>query len=141
MEGWYRTHLTLSVQFKLIGNDRILELSERAKVGDAAAEFELANAFFAGKDIPKDETQGAAMLERSARDGLPEAQFQMGERTYGNGSNPEKYVAAYLWYALAQRGGYTPSQGKAEIVAAEMTPEQLSDARKRLENWATPGAK
>ena len=70
------------------------------------AEFGLANAFFAGKDIPKDESKGAVLLERAARDSLPEAQFQMAERAYGTGSNPETYVAAYVWYALAQRSGY-----------------------------------
>jgi TPR repeat protein len=83
------------------------------------AEFGLGNAFFAGKDIPKDESKGAVLLERAARDGLPEAQFQMAERAYGTGSDPETYVAAYVWYALAQRSGYDPSQGKAEVVAAE----------------------
>jgi len=136
------THLTLSVEFKLFGdNDKILRLSEKAKAGDAAAEFELANAFFAGRDIPKDETRGLALLERAARDGLPEAQFQMGERTYGNGSNPETYVSAYVWYVLARRGGSEQSQAKAEILAAEMTAEQLSEAQKRLDNWSTPPAK
>jgi TonB family protein len=135
------THLTLSVQFKLIGNDKILQLTERAQAGDSASEFELAKAFFAGKDIPKNESRGLTMLERAARDGLPEAQFQMGERTLGNESKPENYVAAYVWYALAQRGGFEQSQAKAEILAAEMTPEQRADAQKRLENWAAPAAK
>jgi TonB family protein len=135
------THLTLSLAFKLVGDDRILLLTDKAKSGDAAAEFELAKAFFAGKAIPKDEDRGLAMLERAARDGLPEAQFQMGERTYGIGSNSENYVASYVWYTLAQRGGFELSQAKAEIVAAEMTPEQLADAQKRLENGAMPAPK
>ncbi|MGO9087426.1 MAG: TonB family protein [Terriglobales bacterium] len=136
------THLTLSVEFKLFGdNDKILRLSEKAKTGDAAAEFELANAFFAGRDIPKDEARGLALLERAARDGLPEAQFQMGERTYGNGSDPETYVSAYVWYVLAQHGGFEHGRAKAEILAAEMTPEQSSEAQKRLDNWTTPPAK
>jgi TPR repeat protein len=117
---------------------RISDLSEKMKTGDPAAEFGLANAFFAGKDIPKHEIQGAVLLERAARDGLPEAQFQMADRTYGTGSNPETNVAAYVWYALAQRSGYDPSQGKAEGVAAEMTPEQLSEAQKELEKFAAP---
>jgi hypothetical protein len=37
-----------------------------------------------------------------------------------------------------QRSGYDPSQGKAEVVAAEMTPEQLSEAQKELEKFAAP---
>jgi TonB family protein len=135
------THLTLSVQFKLIGNDKIVDLSERVKLGDPAAELELANAYFAGRDIPKDESRGLALLERAARDGLPAAQFQMGERTYGNGSDPQNYVAAYVWYVLAERGGFAQSQAKAEILAAEMTSEQLSEAQKLLDKWVTPAAK
>ena len=135
------THLTLSLQLKLFGNNKILDLSERIKAGDAAAEFELANAFFAGTDIPQDESRGAALLERAARDGLPEAQFRMGERTYGNGGNRENYVAAFVWYVLAQRGGFEQSQAKAAILAAQMSPEELSEAQKRLDNWTAPSAK
>ena len=135
------SHLTLTIRFRLIGTDRIVGLSERVKTGDPAAEFELANAFFAGKDIPKDDAKGAALLERAARDGLPEAQFQMAERVYGNGSDPETYVSAYVWYSLAQKSGFQPSQGKAEIVAAQMTPEQLSEAQKQLDKFAAPGPK
>jgi TonB family protein len=83
------TRLNLSVSFKLFGgSDKILELSQKAKAGDAAAEFELANALFAGRDIPKDQSQGAALLERVARDGLPQAQFQMGDRTLGRREHP-----------------------------------------------------
>jgi TonB family protein len=132
------THLTLSVQFKLFGNDRILELSEKVRSGDASAEFELANAFFEGRDMPKDEKQGAALLERAARDGLPKAQFQMGERSYGSGGDPETYIVAYVWYSLAQRGGSEQGQTKAQILAAEMTSAQLAEAQKRLENWTPP---
>jgi len=135
------THLTLNIQFKLIGNDKIVELSERVKTGDSVAEFELAKAFFAGKDIPKDDAKGAALLERAARDGVPEAQFQMAERAYGNGSNRETYVSAYVWYSLAQKNGFEPSQGKAEIVAAQMTSEQLSDARKQLDKLVSTSTK
>jgi TonB family protein len=135
------THLTLSIHFKLIGSDKIMDLSERVRTGDPAAEFELANAFFAGKDMPKDETKGMALLERAARDGVPEAQFQMAERAYGNGSNPETYVSAYVWYSMAQRSGFQPSQGKAEIVSAQMTPEQLAEARKQLDKFNSPTPK
>jgi TonB family protein len=134
--------LRVSITFKLYGtNDKILELSEKARGGDAAAEFELANAFFDGRDIPKDESQGLALLERAARDGLAQAQFQMGERTYGHGDHPETYVAAYVWYALAQRGGVEQGEAKKELLTGAMSPEQLSEAQKRLDNWATPSTK
>ena len=128
-----RMNLTLS--FKLFGKttDKFIELSEKAKAGDPAAEFGLANAFFAGKEIPKDETQGIALLERAARGGHPQAQFQMGERTY-DGNNPETYVAAYVWYAQAQRSGAEGADAKVTELESRMTPDQLAEARKRADS-------
>jgi TonB family protein len=128
------THLTLSLQFKVFGEstEKFFDLSEKAKAGDPAAEYELANAFFEGREIPKDETQGLALLERAAHDGMSQAQFQMGERTYGDGNNPENYVAAYVWYALAQHGGVPQSDEKLTDLEARMTYEQVAEAKKRV---------
>src|SRR5882672_453847 len=56
---------TVNMTFKLFGDsDKILDLSQKARAGDASAEFELANDFFTGHGIPKDESQGLALLER-----------------------------------------------------------------------------
>jgi TonB family protein len=134
------TRMNLSLHFKLYGNDsqKFIDLSDKARAGDPAAEFELANAFFAGRDIPKDEAQGMALLERAARSGHPQAQFQMGERTYGDGNNPEQYVTAYVWYAQAQRSGADQAEAKVTELESRMTPDQLSEARKRLEISPAP---
>jgi TPR repeat protein len=75
-------------------DDKILDLSQKARSGDPSAEFELANEFFEGKLIPKDEDQGMALLQRAALHGLPQAQFQMGERTYGDGTNAASFADA-----------------------------------------------
>jgi TonB family protein len=135
------THLTLKLGFKLFGanSQKFFDLSEKAKAGDADAEFELATAFFEGREIAKDESQGMVLLERAARSGLTRAEFQLAERTYGDGNNAEKYIEAYLWYALAQRSGAEQADTKIRELEARMTPDQLSEAQKRLENWpATP---
>ncbi|HYM76199.1 MAG TPA: tetratricopeptide repeat protein [Candidatus Dormibacteraeota bacterium] len=130
------SRLNLTLNFKLFGGntEKFFQLSEKAKAGDPAAEFELANAFFEGRDIPKDESQGTALLQRAARSGYPQAQFQMGERTYGNGNDPDTYVSAYLWYVQAQRSGFEQAGAKVTELESRMTPDQLSEARKRLEN-------
>jgi len=131
------SRLTLNLQFKLFGADtqKFFDLSEKANSGDAAAEFELANAFFQGRDIPKDEAKGMALLERAARSGHAQAQFQMGERIYGDGNNSDSYVDAYVWYAAAQRSGAGPADAKVTVLESRMTPDQLSEAHKRLESW------
>ena len=130
------SRLSLSLQFKIFGADtqKYLKLSEKARSGDPAAEFELANAFFEGRDIPKDESQGMALLERAARSGHPQAQFQMGERAYGDGNDPANYVVAYYWYAQAERGGVQHADARVTELESRMTPDQLTEARRRLES-------
>jgi TonB family protein len=56
------SRLSLNITFKVFGvlTDKYVQLSEKAKNGDLAAEFELANAFFTGRDIPKDEKPGSS---------------------------------------------------------------------------------
>ncbi len=135
------SQLKLDLQFRLFGADtqKFFDLSEKANSGDANAEFELANAFFQGKDIPKDETKGLALLERAAGSGHAQAQFQMAERAYGDGNNPDNYVDSYVWYAVAQRNGAPEAEAKVTELESRMTPDQLSEARKRLESWpSTP---
>jgi TonB family protein len=134
------SRLRLTLTFKLYGNDsqKFIDLSQKARTGDPAAEFELANAFFAGRDIPRDEAQGMALLERSARSGYAQAQFQMGERTYGDGNAAENYVAAYVWYTQAQRTGSDQAERKVTELESRLTPDQLVEARKRLEGAPAP---
>ena len=74
------------------------------------------------------------MLERAARDGVAKAQFQMGARAYGAGDSPDNYVAAYMWYALAQRGGLEGSDKMVSELEAKMSSEQLTEARKKMDN-------
>jgi TonB family protein len=127
-----RIHLTLN--FKLFGNEisKFSQLSARAQAGDAQAEFELAQAFFEGRDVPKDEKQGMALLERAARSGHAPAMLQMGERIYGDGTDAESYVSAYVWYAQALESGAEQAQARISELEARMTPDQISEAKKQL---------
>lgn len=129
--------MNLTVNFALVGAESadLIALSERAKAGDPSAEFELATAFLEGRGIPKDEARGLALLERAARDGVAQAQFQMGERTYGDGTNRDTYIDAYFWYSLAKRGGVEASDERVNVLTAQMSTEQLAAAEKRIEGF------
>ncbi len=135
--------INVEVAFRLYKspNSRIPKLWEKANAGDAKAELELSKAYFEGRDVPKDEGQGLAFLERAAKHGLPRAQFLMGEHTYAHGSSSADYVNAYMWYALARQRGYKGSDKMLQELASKMSPEQLSDARTRVENWPNAPAK
>ena len=62
----------------------------------------------------------------------------MGERAYGDGNDPAQYVAAYVWYAQAQRSGTEQAEAKVTELESRMTPDQLAEAHKRLEISAAP---
>jgi TPR repeat protein len=126
--------IQLTLTFKLFGNEvsKFSQLSARAQAGDPQAEFELAQAFFAGREVPKDEKQGMALLERAARSGHAPAMLQMGERIYGDGTDAESYVPAYVWYVQALAKGAEQAQARISELEARMTPDQISEARKQL---------
>ncbi|MGO9826527.1 MAG: TonB family protein [Terriglobales bacterium] len=127
--------INVEVTFRMYENERIAELDQRADAGDANAELELSDAYFNGKDVSKDEEKGYRLLLRAANQGLPKAQFQMGEYTAGQGNRPDDYIVAYMWYALAEHNGYKQSKKKLKELAAGMSAENIAEARARAQNW------
>jgi TonB family protein len=116
---------------------QIAELMRAANAGDAKSQLELANKYFEGKEIGKNETQGMAYLRKAANQGLPRAQFEMGEHL-ARAPSPD-YAKAYMWYALAQRNGEKHSKKALKELTAKMTPDQLKAAQALVDSWK-PGA-
>jgi TonB family protein len=122
---------------------RILELQKKVNAGDPKAELELSSSYFAGRDVPQNEVRGLELLQRAANQGLAQAQFLMGEHAYADARQEDRqgasssadYVKAYMWYELALRGGYKQSEKMLKELAPKMSPEQLSDAKTRADNW------
>jgi TonB family protein len=133
--------INVEVDFRLYTDKKIPKLLQKAEAGDAKAALELSEAYFEGRGVAKDEARGLALLDRAAKKGLPRAQFLMGEYERAHGTSSADYVTAYMWYALARRGGYKPSDRMLEELASKMSPEQLSDAKTRVENWPNTSAK
>jgi len=106
----------------------------RAYAGDAQAQLDLANAYLTGKDTAKDERMGLSYLEKSARQGLPRAQFEMGEHIVHQAA-PVDYSKAYMWYTLARRGGDKHSEKALKELSAKMTPEQVQAGQVLVDGW------
>jgi TonB family protein len=121
---------------------KISKLLNKANADDPKAELELSKAYFEGRDdLPKNEVRGLELLERAAYRGLAQAQFLMGQRAYAHGGSSADCVNAYVWYELARRGGYKHSDEMLKEVASKMSPEQLSDAKTRVDRWPNAPAK
>jgi TonB family protein len=103
----------------------------KADAGDANAQFEVSQALLSGRNVPKDESRGFAYLEKAAKQGLPQAQFAMGDYLSSHGND---LVTAYVWYALAHRNRYQHSDKRMKQLAKKMTPDQLTEARRRVDS-------
>jgi TPR repeat protein len=104
---------------------------QRANGGDAKAQFELSQLLLSDPELANDDSKGFGYLEKAAKQGLPKAEFAMGE--YWS-SRKNDLVTAYVWYAQAQRHHYKDSDMRMKELAEKMTPEQLSEARRRADS-------
>jgi TonB family protein len=127
--------IAVEVDFHLYGpNDRkIAELMRQANAGDAKAQLDIAHVYFEGKDTAKNERLAEIYLEKSARQGWPKAQFELGERL--STGRPPDYEKAYMWYVLAEIGGYKQAGKSLKALAARMTSEQMQAAQTLAEKW------
>jgi len=111
--------------------DKKPKLFQKANAGDAKAQFELAQMLLADPELANDDSKGFGYLEKAAKQGFPKAEFAMGE--YWS-SHKNDLVTAYVWYAQAQRHHYKDSDMRMKELAEKMTPEQLSEARRRADS-------
>ena len=66
----------------------------------------------------------------AARQGHDKAQVNLGYM-YGTGRGvPQDYVQAYAWYSIAAANGDETARANRDIVAAEMSANQLEEAQK-----------
>jgi TonB family protein len=109
-----------------------------AKKGDANAELQLAQIYL---NIGN-EKEGYPLLLKAANQGLPTAQFEMGEYTAQHGDRPGDNIVAYMWYALAQQNGNKHDKkkmkdlsSKMKHLSAKMSLENIAEAQTKAQNW------
>jgi len=124
--------INVEVNFHLYSKgDEKPKLFQKANAGDAKAQFEIAQMLLADPYMAKDDSKGFGYLEKAAKQGLPPAQFAMGEYF---SSRKNDLVNAYVWYALAGKNRYKESGQRLKELAEKMTPEELAEARQRAES-------
>ena len=80
-------------------------------------------------------------LKKQAEAGEPYAQYSFGQMlASGRGTPFVDFPAAYLWLSLALKGlpagkQLTEAQTLHARIEKWMTPEQLADTKKQIENW------
>jgi TPR repeat protein len=74
-------------------------------------------------------------LRKAADQGDAHAQNNLGF-LYATGRGvPQDYIQAHMWFNLAGAQGDTDAINNRDLVAAKMTPAQLSEAQKLARQW------
>ena len=102
-----------------------------AEEGYAEAQFNLGEMYDSGDGVTQNYAEAMKWFRLAADQGYAEAQNNVGTM-YGNGRGVQQnYTEAYTWLSIAAAGGYDTANQNLNIVAEELTPEELSQAQQR----------
>jgi TPR repeat protein len=111
-----------------------------AEHGSAAGQRMVGDFYRKGRGVMADAAQAARWYRRGADGDDLRAQYELGQMYFDGTGVPRDYVSAYVWFAIA--ASQTPlvdnRDGLIElrnIAAARMSPEQVSDAARRVAAW------
>lgn len=105
-----------------------------AELGFPEALFNLGVMYEYGQSMPKDLDKAREYYLMAAEKGDPSAQFSIG-LLYDKGLGVEQnFVTAYMWWDITG-DGYIHAEHNRNSLAEEMTPMQLSEAKRMAEQW------
>ena len=88
-----------------------------------------------GRGVPRNNKEALKWWEKSAKQGVDTAQLNLG-RYYENGYGVEKdIVTAHMFYNLAVVNGHTTAKFQRDMIAKEMTREQIGKAQDLAREW------
>src|SRR5688572_27061186 len=110
-----------------------------AERGDASAQFSLGLLYENGDGVPRDYAKAREWYEKAAAQGEARAQFYLGmQSAFGQGGQVD-LVQAYMWYSLAAGNGNMHAPGYRDDLTRQMTPAQITEGRKRVQEWKQKG--
>ena len=86
------------------------DLRQRAQNGDVAAETELADHYYFGRETSPDHKEALFWYVKAAESGNAYAQFFVGEYFFTGDSIPQNYESARLWFERSAAQGFAFAQ-------------------------------
>ena len=112
-----------------------------ADQGLAAAQYNLGGLYLyaEGRGVPQDEAEATRWFRLAADQGLAAAHYRLGVMYRDGEGVTQDLVAAHMWMSLAAArlsaaGRFTYAQAR-DLVAKEMTAEQITEAQRRAREW------
>jgi hypothetical protein len=107
--------------------------TKAAEQGHPSAQFNLGVIYQTGTGVRQDSGAAAAWFGKAAAQGHRGAQFNLAI-LYSSGPSKD-LVRAYMWADLAFVSGERRAGTLRESLEAAMTPEQITEARRRSRQW------
>jgi TPR repeat protein len=110
-----------------------------AKQGDAKAQFALGTMYRDGQGVARDYAEALRWWRKAADQGVVDAQYALGN-IYGGGTGvAQDNILAYMWYDIAAQTGEEWLSAIAgtnrDVLAARMTPAEISKAQQQVAEW------
>jgi TPR repeat protein len=103
--------------------------------GHARAQYNVGVMYEEGLGVPIDYTEAVGWLLQAAEQGNAEAKNHLGFLyLYGRGVSRD-YVSAHMWFDLAASEGNVRAVFARDLVAAKMTPLQVTAAQQLARAW------
>jgi uncharacterized protein len=106
-----------------------------AESGNADAQVHLAEIYYDGLGVPTNYNEAVKWFRRAADQGKYTAQYQL-SGLYAEGRGVAKDdVIAMMWLDLVAAQGYWGATDQQSLLAKEMTPDQIAQAKKLADEW------
>jgi len=115
------------------GEEAVNRLIGSAEKGDVEAMLKIATLYCGGMSIEQDDQVCAVWMKRAAEGGHKKAQYMMGEMYKQGLGVRTDLVQSYRWFTLSAELGYQMSGTAVKKLEAVMTPSQLTQARRLIE--------
>ena len=114
-----------------------------AEQGNAEAQLNLGFLHVNGQGVSRDYAKALIWYEKAAEQGSALAQYSVGALSEKGLGTPKDLVKAYKWYSIAASRAVTSKAKSDDVikgrdrVAAQMTPEEIAEARRQASEWKT----
>ena len=106
-----------------------------AEQGHVIAQYILGLMYRLGQGVPRDYWEAERWLRKAAEQGHDDAQSNLGVM-YGTGTAVSlDYVLAHMWFDLAASSGNETGRNNRNLLAKQMTPEQIAEAQRLAREW------
>ena len=109
--------------------------TKAAEAGLPDAQYNLGVRYSLGLGVQQDDGRATRWFTEAAEAGLPDAQYNLGVRYLHGRGQLKDYVEAYRWFNLAAASGNVEASAARDLIALEMTPEQIAEAQRLSREW------